>query len=52
VIISTAVPAAITDKINAAVIKAASSPRVSERFAAAGLEPNTRQCRRRNWGSL
>jgi tripartite-type tricarboxylate transporter receptor subunit TctC len=41
VIISTAVPAAITDKINAAVIKAASSPRVSERFAAAGLEPNT-----------
>lgn len=41
VIVSTAVPATITDKINAAVLKAANSPRVSERFAAAGLEPNT-----------
>lgn len=41
VIVSSGVPASIVDKINVAVLKAANSPRVSERFATAGLEPNT-----------
>lgn len=41
VVASGKTPDAIADKINAAILKAAASPKVQERFAQAGFEPNT-----------
>ena len=40
-VVATGVPADIVDKINAATLKAASAPKVRDRLAAAGFEPNT-----------
>ena len=39
--VASGVPTAIVDKINAATLKAASSPKVNDRLIAAGFEPNT-----------
>ena len=39
--VASGVPADIVDKINAATLKAASSPKVRDRLVAAGFEPNT-----------
>lgn len=41
VIASAKTPDALADKINAAILKAASNPKVQERFNQAGFEPNT-----------
>lgn len=41
VIVASGVPAAMVDKINAATLKAASTPRVKGRLTAVGFEPNT-----------
>ena len=38
---SAKMPDAMADKINAAILKAAASPKVQERFTMAGFEPNT-----------
>ena len=40
-VVAAGVPAATVDKINAATLKAASAPKVRDRLAAAGFEPNT-----------
>ena len=40
-VVATGVPADIVDRINAATLKAASSPKIRDRLAAAGFEPNT-----------
>jgi tripartite-type tricarboxylate transporter receptor subunit TctC len=39
VVVSAGVPPAIVDKINAAIVKAASAPKVRDRFVASGFEP-------------
>ncbi|MES2413672.1 MAG: tripartite tricarboxylate transporter substrate binding protein [Pseudomonadota bacterium] len=39
--VASGVPAATADRINAATLKAASAPKVRDRLAAAGFEPNT-----------
>ncbi|MFO1191939.1 MAG: tripartite tricarboxylate transporter substrate binding protein [Rhodoferax sp.] len=39
VVVSANVPPAIVDKINAAIVKAASAPKVRDRFVASGFEP-------------
>ena len=41
VVVGSAVPLAMVDKINAAILKAAASPKVNDRLVAAGFEPNT-----------
>ena len=41
VVASAKMPDAMADKINAAILKAAASPKVHERFTLAGFEPNT-----------
>ena len=41
--VASGVPSNIVDKINAATLKAASSPKVHDRLVAAGFEPNTSQ---------
>ena len=41
VIVSSALPLPLADKINAVVLKAAASPKVNDRLVAAGFEPNT-----------
>ena len=40
-VVASGVPADIVDKINAATLKAAAAPKVHDRLAAAGFEPNT-----------
>ncbi|MCY1165841.1 hypothetical protein D9M73_57520 [compost metagenome] len=40
-VVAAGVPAAMVDKINAATLKAASAPKVKERLAAVGFEPDT-----------
>ncbi len=40
-VVASGVPAAMVDKINAATLKAASAPKVKDRLAAVGFEPNT-----------
>jgi tripartite-type tricarboxylate transporter receptor subunit TctC len=41
IVVSSKVPPAIVDKINAAVLKAAAAPKVHDRLLAVGFEPNT-----------
>ena len=41
VVVNSAMPAALVDKINAATLKAAMAPKVKDRLSAVGLEPNT-----------
>lgn len=41
VVVNSAMPAALVDKINAAILKAAEATKVKERLSAAGFEPNT-----------
>lgn len=40
-VVSSAVPMEIVDKINAVTLKAAAAPKLRDRFAAVGFEPNT-----------
>ena len=39
--VAASVPADLAEKINLATLKAASAPRIRDRLAAAGFEPNT-----------
>ena len=41
IVVSSAVPPAVVDKINAAILKAAAAPQVRDRLLAVGFEPNT-----------
>lgn len=41
VVVNPAVPQAVVDRINAATLKAAAAPKIRDRMAAVGFEPNT-----------